>query len=1042
MGSGVDLEQLTALSASTSERAQALAAAGGVEGVAAELGTSIALGLPASEDVVREKRELYGDNTVREREPDSLLQVLWANTNQLIIWLLLAAAGVSLLVDYFQGGTAWYSEGVALIITVTLVVTFSSAFEFVRERQFLSLLERANAFKVMVLRDGQYSALSATEVVVGDVVRLEAGEVVAGDGILVAGRVDMDESTLTGESHTVSKQSAGEALYRGTAVESGQGQMLVLRVGEATEMGLVLRLVDEAEDVRSGLETKLEDLAQHILIISAYASGAFMLVLITEYCIWKYVFTDADPGDATGETSTDILDLVLDAVVLLVVGIPEGLPVAVALSLVIGSSKMEAEKMLVKKPRKAETCGNITTLCTDKTGTLTTGEMRVVSLRIGGGAPVEAGQLAAMADRVGKPASTSESAHVLDVLLNVAVNTTAVVSTAAHHIAHAQEYGSSTERGLLRWLEETTGADFNTLRQTVGEPIWRAPFSSDRKLCSTIVRCPHRAGSPAMLVCKGALEVLLPLCTLRAARGRGAEGEGEGEGEEDAATMPLTGEERERLLDENKKAGTLRVIALAVRVFPEGWSVDGAPQADPQRAGLPAGSPEAGELTFLGTMTLQDPLRPDAAVAVAQCKGAGVDVKMVTGDAAATATAVARECGILAPGQEGWPYVATGEEFRRAVAVATTSGRGSSEGEGEDVKGARVGLALDQEAMDKIWPHLKVLARSTPTDKVLLVKGIMDSELYRSSARPAFLHPAKQIVGVTGDGANDIAALKQAHVGMAMGAGQQMAIQEADVVLMDSAFHSCVTGIKWGRNIYAAVLKFLQFQVTVSCVAALFLTGEAMVLMDTTPITITQALWLNLVQDTLGGLALASDVASPELLQQTPHLEGKFIIEPIIMFNICGQALYQAAVLFFCDGFSSILFTNSGDPFLRDQTVSFTLITLLTLANEFCVRGSAVGKYNNFSGITQNPYFVVVMLVQNVVQVLLVTFGGAAVGCQPLMPRDWAVCYFFALTVFPVQAAITFAWKSFAVPLGWDKAPRAVAKTEEVDERTPLQQAV
>jgi len=911
-----------------------------------------------TEHDIRVRQELYGRNCMNKREPDSFWTLAYNNANDTVIILIFFAGIGAMLVNLLEGEEYFYIEGCVTILTVILVVLFSAAFEYFRERQFIRLMDSVEKFNVVAMRDGHLMAIIAQEVVVGDLIYLETGDVPPGDGILISGEVDSDEASLTGETEVIEKKPHEDnAIYGNTNVTAGSGYMVILCTGSNSIVGQVSKSMDEDDDEeeeKSGLEARLEDMASAIGYGAMIAAVTFFFVALCEYLILGWADQLPHNLDDASDYIHMVFDLLVSSLLLLILGIPEGLPVAISLTLVLGAKTMESENVLVKRPKKGEIMGTVTTVCTDKTGTLTTGNMVVHSMLLGG---VEFTNL----ERVSKELPEG---MVDQIVLNLALNSTCRVSTSTCFIGASEESGNNTEKALLRVVGNHFQVDFNVLRKA-HRSLWTASFSSTRKASSVVLNL----GGEHMLYTKGAPEVVLDLCVRRL--------------DQAGEVVEFTAEDKAEMLALASNRA-MRCVALAMRELPAMYSVADAPKADPKQAGLPQGTPEE-SLTLIGLTFLQDPVRPDVREALYACRGAGVNVIMVTGDSASTAKAVALESGLMSIGDNSRHSLLEGSQFRKMVSLRH-SGVTVEEDEND----------FNQAAFDKIWPELRVLARSSPIDKYLLVKGLMESKLYETGRLD--IHPDKQIVAVTGDGVNDIAAMNKAHVGVAMGGGQQAAIEIAEVVLTDDNFSSCVTGIKWGRNIRDAACKFIQFQITITVVFVIFLVASVCFCFETLPLSLVQSLWINLVQDTLGALTLASDVASADLLKRRPVSDEAPLVTKMMARNIIGQSIFQSINLIIMVNMAERFFSNDVDSDnVNDykMTVAFNFMVLQTLANQFCMR-MIHGEYNFFAGLERNPWFCGVASCEFCLQVLIVSAAGDFFQCEPVSLQSWAKMIVFA----------------------------------------------
>ncbi|XP_072422657.1 plasma membrane calcium-transporting ATPase 2-like [Chiloscyllium punctatum] len=372
------------------------------------------------------------------------------------------------------------------------------------------------------------------------------------------------------------------------------------------------------------------------------------------------------------------------------------------------------------------------------------------------------------------------------------------------------------------------------------------------------------------------------------------------------------------------------------------------------------------DMVCLCVVGIEDPVRPEVPEAILCCQQAGITVRMVTGDNIHTARAIACKCGIIQPGDDF--LCLEGKEFNARIR--------NEYGE------------IDQERLDKVWPRLRVLARSSPNDKYVLVKGIIDSTLYKQ----------RQVVAVTGDGTNDGPALKRADVGFAMGiAGTDVAKEASDIILIDDNFSSIVKAVKWGRNVYDSIAKFLQFQLTVNVVAVIVAFAGACITQES-PLKAVQMLWVNLIMDTFASLALATETPTNALLRRKPYGRNKPLISRNMILNIVGHSIYQLVIIFFLLFIGERVFSiDSGrslplhSPPSEHYTIIFNIFVLMQLFNEVNAR-KIHGERNVFSGILTNPIFCCIVLGTFGVQILIVQFGSAPFNCTPLNIEQWLWC--------------------------------------------------
>ena len=706
-----------------------------------------------------------------------------------------------------------YSEGIAIWIAVALVSLITAGTDWQKDRQMQALNARKSEIEVKVIRGGEQLTCFNHEVVVGDVLLLFTGDKVVADGYcLESNLMVLDEASLTGEPDPVKKDASDPWLRSGTQVTEGSGRMLVLAVGDASEWGKTMALI-RVKPVKTPLQVKLD-----VLVIAMGKLGVTVAVLAFIALMIRWIV------DSGGWPWSDFVEgpigYFIYAVTIIVVTIPEGLPLAVTIALASTMHAMLRDHNFVRVLVACETMGGATTICSDKTGTLTENRMTVVDGWFGG------------AGTDGLPAWDDLPAGLRDTLVeNIALNSTAFLIEGEH--GAVDFVGNRTECALLM-LARGWGQNYKTLRDTLHPHVEQVyDFTSARKMSSVLMvpRPEGGAGQPEethrLLLVKGASEMVLA----RSAEVVWADG----------SKRPITDELRAELTRTitGMASRGLRTLCLAMR------------DVDPtQHEDLSTSAPES-ELTLLCVVGIKDPVRAEVPDAVRTCQEAGIVVRMVTGDNIHTASHIARECGILTEGGLSME----GPEFR----------------------------AMSEERRLEIVPHLQVLARSTPHDKHVLVHT---------------LKVLQQVVAVTGDGTNDAPALKESDVGLAMGiAGTEVAKDAADIVILDDNFTSIVKAVLWGRNVFANIRKFLQFQLTVSFVA-LLVTFIPAVSVGQLPLNVLQLLWVNLVINSFAALAFAYERPGPELMEAKPQGRAAPLVTRVMAKNIVVQGCYQIFWLF------------------------------------------------------------------------------------------------------------------------------------------------
>lgn len=821
-------------------------------------------------------REQFGANVMTPPVREPLWRQYLEHYNNPIIKILIIAVVISAAVAVIQG--TGFLDTAGIIIAILLATTLSFVNEYRSSREFEVLNAHRDDVGVKVVRDGHPSSVPSRDIVAGDLILLEAGDGVPADGwITLSDNLYTDESAFTGESEPVPKEVAARVV-KGSFITAGKGSMIAAAVGDAAQMGVIAASLGIDHVSRTPLERKLERLAG---IISRF--GYAMAVLVSGTLLIRGVML----GDVTGfdpESAYYILNCFLVAVVVIVVAVPEGLPMSVALSLSLAMRKMTRANCLVRRLIACETIGSVTTICTDKTGTLTKNQMEVEVSSAGN--PVH-------------PEDIPEDAAAW-ITVNAAVNGTA-------HLEERNErvivIGNSTEGALLRWLSGHS-LDYRQIR---AETLVRKQFLFDgtRKRMSTVVVI---SGVPYLLV-KGAPEILASLCT----GPPGLEG-----------VVSLA-------------SRAMRTLAFAHKEI-----VDG----DESESGL----------TWDGYVGIRDHLRDRIPESVACCQGAGIRVRMVTGDNPETAKAIAQECGILQDGT-----VMTGKEFR------TLTGD------------ARVTAARD----------LDVMARAEPMDKLLLVEALQERG---------------GVVAVTGDGTNDAPALKNADVGLAMGiAGTEVAREASDIIILDDSFASITRAVLWGRSLYENIQRFLLFQLTIN-ISACILVFIATLLGYPEPFTILQILWINIVMDTLAAFALCSEAPHRGLMKRAPVSRDERIITRFMAASILVTGIFFIAggLLQLATGFLG------GTTAAGISTVFFAAFVIAAVWNGINCRALDGRMPPFFRG---NPTFFAVMALIVVAQVLIVQYGGTIFDTVPLSVTDWVRIVVLTAPVLIVGFVLRFAFR-------------------------------
>ncbi|XP_032182962.1 plasma membrane calcium-transporting ATPase 2 isoform X2 [Lutra lutra] len=991
---------------------------GDTEAICRRLKTSPVEGLPGTAPDLEKRKQIFGQNFIPPKKPKTFLQLVWEALQDVTLIILEIAAIISLGLSFYhppgesnegcataQGGAedegeaeAGWIEGAAILLSVICVVLVTAFNDWSKEKQFRGLQSRIEQEqKFTVVRAGQVVQIPVAEIVVGDIAQVKYGDLLPADGLFIQGNdLKIDESSLTGESDQVRKSvDKDPMLLSGTHVMEGSGRMVVTAVGVNSQTGIIFTLLGaggeeeekkdkkgkmqdgnvdasqskakqqdgaaamemqplksaeggDADDKKkanmhkkekSVLQGKLTKLAVQIGKAGLVMSAITVIILVLYFTVDTFV-VNKKPWlpECTPVYVQYFVKFFIIGVTVLVVAVPEGLPLAVTISLAYSVKKMMKDNNLVRHLDACETMGNATAICSDKTGTLTTNRMTVVQAYVG---DVHYKEI---------PDPSSINAKTLELLVNaIAINSayTTKILPPEKEGALPRQVGNKTECGLLGFVLDLK-QDYEPVRiQMPEEKLYKVyTFNSVRKSMSTVIKLPDES---FRMYSKGASEIVLKKCC-KILNGAG----------EPRVFRPRDRDEMVKKVIEPMACDGLRTICVAYRDFPSSPEPDWDNEND-----------ILNDLTCICVVGIEDPVRPEVPEAIRKCQRAGITVRMVTGDNINTARAIAIKCGIIHPGEDF--LCLEGKEFNRRI---------------RNEKGE-----IEQERIDKIWPKLRVLARSSPTDKHTLVKGIIDSTHTEQ----------RQVVAVTGDGTNDGPALKKADVGFAMGiAGTDVAKEASDIILTDDNFSSIVKAVMWGRNVYDSISKFLQFQLTVNVVAVIVAFTGACITQDS-PLKAVQMLWVNLIMDTFASLALATEPPTETLLLRKPYGRNKPLISRTMMKNILGHAVYQLTLIFTLLFVGEKMFQiDSGrnaplhSPPSEHYTIIFNTFVMMQLFNEINAR-KIHGERNVFDGIFRNPIFCTIVLGTFAIQIVIVQFGGKPFSCSPLQLDQWMWCIFIGL---------------------------------------------
>ena len=841
-----------------------------------------------TDEQVKQSRERYGRNVLTPPHRTSLWKLYLDKYRDPIIQILLVAAFVSLILAFIEHN---FMETIGIFVAVFLATTVGFYFERDAAKKFNVLTALSEEQPVKVRRGGKVMQIPRHDIVVGDVVLIEVGDEVPADGeLLVSTDLQINESTLTGEPITEKNTEGGgdgayprNVILRSTMVMNGRGEFVVTAVGDATEIGKVAQKSTEQTSVKTPLYVQLDKLASMISKVGSVVSvAAFVIFLVHDI-----LTNPAWGGKDYFYMAEIVLDYFMMAVTLIVMAVPEGLPMAITLSLALNMRRMLKSNNLVRKLHACETMGAVTVICTDKTGTLTQNQMQVDELL-----------------------PKDDNQHLLDVA--IAINSTA-------ELDEDKAIGNPTESALLLWLK-SQDKDYRELRHQA-KVLKQQPFSTEKKYMATIAEMD---GEKYLLV-KGAPEIVLDLCEM----------------EERYRNQAL------RELDEWQHKA-MRTLAFAYRRIDRG------------EAASEKSVPTIGQLLSAKDFTLQalvaitDPIRKDVPAAVKECRHAGIEVKVVTGDTAATAMEIGKQIGVFEDEAEN--IGADGDMTSLDQQMIT----------GEQWE------ALSDEEAYKRAKDIRVMSRARPTDKQRLV---------------AMLQKHGEVVAVTGDGTNDAPALHYAHVGLSLGSGTSVAKEASDMTLLDDSFKSIANAVMWGRSLYRNLQRFLFFQLVVNVAALLLVLGGSIIGTEM-PLTVTQILWVNLIMDTFAALALASLPPSHEVMNDKPRKATDFIINKGMAFGIlfCGIAFFivMFAMLIYCER------RGKGGVDVHELTVFFTTFVMIQFWNLFNAKSLGSNR-TAFRHFLKDKGMILVLALVLVGQWLIVTFGGEMFRTVPLSLTEWLV---------------------------------------------------
>ena len=840
-----------------------------------------------TDEQVKQSREQHGRNVLTPPQRTSLWKLYLDKYRDPIIQILLVAAFISLILAFIEKN---YMETIGIFVAVFLATTVGFYFERDAAKKFNLLTALSEEQPVKVRRNGKVMEIPRHDVVVGDVVLVEVGDEVPADGELtLCNDLQINESTLTGEPVTEkSLEGGGDGAYprnvilRSTMVMNGRGEFVVTAVGDATEIGKVAKKSTEQTSVETPLHMQLDKLAKMISKVGSVVSvAAFFIFLIHDI-----LTNPAWGGKDYFYMAEIVLKYFMMAVTLIVMAVPEGLPMAITLSLALNMRRMLKSNNLVRKLHACETMGAVTVICTDKTGTLTQNKMQVSALELKQG-----------------------DEALLDTA--IALNSTAELND-------GKPIGNPTESALLLWLD-AQGKDYEELRRQVNV-LKQLPFSTERKMMATLAE----VDGETYLFVKGAPEIVMKKCILEDRMLRQSAEELDEWQHKAMRTLAFAYKKVEASIMRTSRTSTAEVVALL----------------------------DANDLQLQAIAAIADPIRPDVPAAVQECRHAGIEVKVVTGDTAATALEIGKQIGVFE------------DEPENIGADGSLTSLDQQMITGEEWE-----ALSDDEAYERA-KDIRVMSRARPTDKQRLV---------------TMLQKRGEVVAVTGDGTNDAPALHYAHVGLSLGSGTSVAKEASDMTLLDDSFKSIANAVMWGRSLYRNLQRFLFFQLVVN-VAALLLVLGGSVIGTEMPLTVTQILWVNLIMDTFAALALASLPPSHEVMKEKPRKASDFIINKSIGFGIlfCGIVFFLVmfALLVYCER------RGKGGVDVHELTMFFTTFVMIQFWNLFNAK-ALMSHHTAFRHFLKDRGMILVLVLVLVGQWIIVTFGGEMFRTTPLSLHEW-----------------------------------------------------
>ncbi|KTW31877.1 calcium-translocating P-type ATPase, PMCA-type [Pneumocystis jirovecii RU7] len=940
-------------------------------------------------DSYKTRISVFGVNRTPKHRVKGIIPLILHVFRDPILILLICATIISFAIDIYHrlqsvyGNSSGDSEhssidGIVILVAIVVVSLVSALNDYQKERQFEKLNAKKEDFEVKVVRSGKPTNISVYQLQVGDILLFELGDLLSADGILIDGyNVSCDESSATGESNTIEKVPCSLSLsstssklifderydpfmISGSKIVEGTGKCIVTSVGIHSYYEKIMTSIQTESD-DTPLQIKLSKFALGIAKFGIFASLLLFNILFCRFLI-NYPENKGTPYEKT----MSFMRILISSITIVVVALPEGLPLAITLALAFATRKMSKENNLVRHLKSCETMGNVTTICSDKTGTLTQNKMTLVIGALGllfqfqdySNLEIDEKNSLSNADLLDiSTLSKSLNPFVKQLIIqSIAINSSAFLSIDKQ--GQSIFVGSKTDCALLEFAQKYLNMDNLSTERANANVLHFIPFSSSRKYMASIISLPNGG---ARLYIKGASEALLEYSSYIIHDPFSKE-------LDRLCVLPLKQEDKDSIykIISNYASMSLRTIALLYKDF-DVWPISGS-QVSLDNSDVSFNTVFS-QMVFIGVVGIMDPLREGVKEAIKKCRDAGITVRMVTGDNKITAGAIAKSCGIHTPGG----ILMEGIDFRN----------------------------LSSEDMNIIAPRLQVLARSSPEDKKILVSKLKE---------------LGEVVAVTGDGTNDGPALKKADVGFSMGiSGTDVAKEASDIILMDDNFASIVKACAWGRAINLAIRKFLQFQMTVNLTAVLltFITAVVSPKLKSV-LNPIQLLWINLIMDAFAALALATDPPSTTILNSKPEPKALPLITFPMWKMIIGHSIYQLLITLVLYFWGDVIFKYDEKRATIGTlpTLIFNTFVFMQIFNEFnCWRLNSEASI--LEGIRSNPWYISINIIMVLGQVLIVSFGGNAFHVKPLNLKQWAISLSLGALSIPISKFINCIPDSF-----------------------------